>query len=178
MKKIGKFAALFVLVFTLCGILNVKAMSESKLLEKFNATYDINGSKYSLRDGDKVLAKRYLDLYNVSSSDCDYIAGKIDEAVNAMRNSGVKDFSNFSKLPSSLKKTLKQYVLDVAEHTSVKATVKKGAVVIYNPDGTVFAEVNSLVKPTSSAMNVVSMTALFVSVIGGILLVRNVKANA
>ena len=48
MKKIGKFAALFVLVFTLCGILNVKAMSESKLLEKFNATYDINGSKYSL----------------------------------------------------------------------------------------------------------------------------------
>ena len=178
MKRFGKLITLFVLVFTLCGMVNVSAMSESKLLEKLTVTYDINGYKYTLRDGDKVLAKRYLDLYNVSSSDCDYIAGKIDEAVGAMRDSGVTDFSDFSKLPSSLRTKLKQYVFDIADNTKVKATVKKGKVVIFNPDGSVFAEVSGLVKPTFRTMNVIAVVALCVSTIGAVLLVRNVKANA
>ncbi len=178
MKKMKMIAALFVMLVALVGISPVKAMSESELYNKISATYEINGSKYSLSAGDKLIAKRYLDNFEVSASHCDYIAGKIDQAVAEMRKSGVKDFTNFSKLPASLKNTLKGYVLDVAANTSVKASTKKGAIVIYNADGTVFAEITSLVKNTGSTMNVIAVVALSAAVIGAVVLFRNVKANA
>lgn len=178
MKKMKMFAALFVMLFVVIGISPVKAMSESQLYDKFAATYDINGSKYSLTAGDKLLVKRYLDTYDVSSKDCDFIAGKIDQAISEMRKSGVKDLSTFSKYPKSLKDTLKGYVLDIAGNTSVKASTKKGAVVIYNPDGTVFAEITKFIKPTGSTMNVTFVVALSAAVVGAVVLFRNVKANA
>lgn len=178
MKKFGMFAALFLIINIVIGVAGVKAMSESQLLAKFTATYEINGYNFQLTDGDKNLARRYLDLYEVSEKDCDYIAGKIDQAVSEMRKSGVKDFSDFGKLPKSLKNVLKQLVLDVAANTSVKATVKNGKVVIFNPDGTVFAEISKLVKNTSSNLNIIASVALLVTAVGTVLIVRNVKANA
>ena len=174
MKKI--FTIL--LVFTLFLTVGVKAMSESDLLAKLTASYDINGFTFQLSGGDKALAKRYLDENEVSSKDADYIAGKIDEAISLMRKSGAKDFSDFSKLPSSLKSSLKKLVQDVASNTSVKATVTKGKVVIYNADGTVFAEMGKLVKNTGSEFEIIPLVALFVSVVGIVLVYKNVKANA
>ena len=170
------------LVLLLTGVLflatGVKAMSEEDLQAKLIKSYDINGSTYSLSEGDKALVKRYLKQNEVSSKDCDYIAGKVDEAISIMRKSGVKDFSNFSKLPASLKNDLKKLVEDVAANTKVKATTKKGSVVIYNTDGTVFAEITSLVKNTGSNFDIIPTVALFVSVLGIALVVKNIKANA
>lgn len=165
------------LVFTLF-LTGAKAMSESDLLAKLTASYDINGFTFQLSGGDKALAKRYLDENEVSSKDADYIAGKIDEAISLMRKSGAKDFSDFSKLPSSLKSSLKKLVQDVASNTSVKATVTKGKVVIYNADGTVFAEMSKLVKNTGSEFEIIPLVALFVSIIGIVVVYKNVKANA
>ena len=158
MKKI----LITLLVFTLF-LTGVRAMSEGDLLAKLTASYDINGFTFQLSGGDKALAKRYLDENEVSSKDADYIAGKIDEAISLMRKSGAKDFSDFSKLPSSLKSSLKKLVQDVASNTSVKATVTKGKVVIYNADGTVFAEMSKLVKNTGSEFEIIPLVALFVS---------------
>ena len=174
MKKI--LMTLFVCVLFLT--VGVKAMSEKDLLSKFTASYDINGNTFQLSESDKVLAKRYLDENEISSKDCDYIAGKVDEAISLMRKSGVKDFSDFSKLPASLKKDLKKLVQDVASNTSVKATVTKGKVVIYNADGTVFAEMTKLVKNTGSEFQIIPLVALFVSVVGIAIVYKNVKANA
>ena len=173
MKKI----LITLLVFTLF-LTGVRAMSESDLLAKLTASYDINGFTFQLSGGDKALAKRYLDENEVSSKDADYIAGKIDEAISLMRKSGAKDFSDFSKLPSSLKSSLKKLVQDVASNTSVKATVTKGKVVIYNADGTVFAEMSKLVKNTGSEFEIIPLVALFVSIIGIVVVYKNVKANA
>ena len=173
MKKI----LITLLVFTLF-LTGARAMSESDLLAKLTASYDINGFTFQLSGGDKALAKRYLDENEVSSKDADYIAGKIDEAISLMRKSGAKDFSDFSKLPSSLKSSLKKLVQDVASNTSVKATVTKGKVVIYNADGTVFAEMSKLVKNTGSEFEIIPLVALFVSVVGIVLVYKNVKANA
>lgn len=176
MKKI-MFTLLTVLLM-FAGTLNISAMSESDLYAKLSATYDINGYKFSLSDGDKVLAKKYLDSYEVSSEDADYIATKIDEVVSEMRKSGVTDFSDFSKLPSSLKSKLRKLVEDVAANTSVNATVKKGFVVVYSPDGKVFAEIGKLVKDTGLDINIIATLALIVVVVGAVVLVKNVKANA
>lgn len=173
MKKI----LITLLVFTLF-LTGASAMSESDLLAKLTASYDINGFTFQLSGGDKALAKRYLDENEVSSKDADYIAGKIDEAISLMRKSGAKDFSDFSKLPSSLKSSLKKLVQDVASNTSVKATVTKGKVVIYNADGTVFAEMSKLVKNTGSEFQIIPLVALFVSIIGIVVVYKNVKANA
>ena len=173
MKKI----LMTLLVFTLF-LTGAKAMSESDLLAKLTASYDINGFTFQLSGGDKALAKRYLDENELSSKDADYIAGKIDEAISLMRKSGAKDFSDFSKLPSSLKSSLKKLVQDVASNTSVKATVTKGKVVIYNADGTVFAEMSKLVKNTGSEFEIIPLVELFVSIIGIVVVYKNVKANA
>ena len=173
-----KFFVTFLVVNVLLGVLSVSAMSESKLLEKLTAKYDINGTTFQLSSSDKVLAERYLNQNEVSSKDADYIASKIDEAIALMKDSGVKDFTNFSKLPASLKNKLKKLVQDVASNTSVKATVSKGTIVIYNQDGTVFAEVGGLVKNTGSSLNIVVPAAILVVALGTVLLVKNVKANA
>ncbi|MBR3229955.1 MAG: hypothetical protein IKF91_03915 [Bacilli bacterium] len=165
------------LVFTLF-LTGASAMSESDLLAKLTTSYDINGYTFQLSGGDKALAKRYLDENELSSKDADYIAGKIDEAISLMRKSGAKDFSDFGKLPSSLKSSLKKLVQDVASNTSVKATVTKGKVVIYNADGTVFAEISKLVKNTGSEFEIIPLVALFVSIIGIVVVYKNVKANA
>lgn len=176
MKKV--MLTIFAAILLVTGMVGASAMSESDLYAKFSATYNINGYNYSLSDGDKVLAKKYLDTYEVSSKDADYIAGKIDEAVAAMRNSGVKDFSDFGKLPLSLRQTLKKLVEDVAANTKVKATVTKGTVIIFNPDGTKFAEIGKLVKNTGLNMSIIASLALVVVVAGAVVLVKNVKANA
>ena len=64
-----KFLITFLVVNVLLGVLGVSAMSESKLLEKLTAKYDINGTTFQLSESNKVLAKRYLDQNEVSSSD-------------------------------------------------------------------------------------------------------------
>lgn len=176
MKKI--MMTLFTIVLLFVCSANVSAMSESDLYAKLTATYNINGYNFTISAGDKVLAKKYLDAYEVSSKDADYIAGKIDEAVSAMRNSGVNDFSDFSKLPKSLKDTLRKLVEDIAANTSVKATVKKGKVVIFNPDGTVFAEITKTVKNTGMNMSIIVSLALVVVIAGAIILIKNAKVNA
>lgn len=174
MKKL-LLITLTCLLFVATG---VKAMSEEDLLAKLTKSYDINGYTFTLSEDDKALAKRYLKENEVSSADADYIAKKVDEAISLMKNSGVKDFSDFSKLPTSLKENLKSLVEDIASNTSVKATVKKGSVVIYNADGTVFAEMTKLVKNTGSYENIIPTVALFVSVLGIAIVVKNIKANA
>ena len=174
MKKV-LFGMVICLLFM---TVSVKAMSESKLLEKLTAKYDINGVTFQLSESDKVLAKRYLDQNEVSSSDADYISSKIDEAIATMRQSGVKDFADFTKMPASLKTKLKRLVQDVASETSVKATVTKDTVVIYNNDGSVFAEIDGLVKNTGSKINFIIPTAILVVVAGAFVLVKNIKANA
>lgn len=156
-----------------------------------------------MTDGAKVLAERYLNQNPVSSTDADYIAGKIDEAVAAMRNSGVSDFSDLSKLPASLKATLKQLVQDIAANTSVKATVINGRVIIYNADGSKFAELsgfevennsgnnsgsssssnksgisNSVVKNTGANVDIVAASALLITALGSAFVVKNIKENA
>lgn len=176
MKKL--FITIFTVTLLLVGISNAKAMSESELLKKFTASYNINGYQYQLSEGDKVLVKRYLDSYDVSSKDADYISSKIDQAISAMRNSGLTDFSSFSKFPSSLKRILKGYVEDIASNTSIKASLSKGTVIIYAPDGTVFAEISKIIKNTGSSLNVIVSAAILITIVGAIVLVKNVKTNA
>lgn len=158
------------------GMTSVSAMSESELKSKLTATYTINGESVSLSSSQKALVKRYLDKEEVSSTDADYIAAKVDEAIAILNNSGEKA-KNFKNLSATTKNKLKALVSDVSANTSVKATVTDGAIVIYTSDGKVFAEVSSVVKQTG-ANYTVAVVASIITILGAALvLVEAKRAN-
>ena len=174
MKKlffVSLLAALFV------GTANVNAMTESDLRKKFDETVTINGNKYAVSAGDKKLVDDYLAKYELSSDDCDYIAGKIDEAKSILTADGNEDLT---KLSESAKNKLKKLVSDVSANTSVKATVTSGSVIILNSDGSTFAEVSGLVKQTgteNSNIAIIAGVAFIITLVGACLVVKQVKNN-
>ena len=69
-----------------------------------------------------------------------------------------------------IKSELVSLVEDISAHTSVKATVKNGKLVINRPDGKgVFAEFDKLVKQTGNETNTIAIIAgvSFVIVLAG-----------
>ena len=158
------------------GIANVNAMTESELQSKLTSTYTINGNKVSLTSSEKALVERYLKAEDISSTDADYIASKIDEAINILKNSG-EDVSNFKKLSASTKDKLKALVSDVSANTSVKATVVGGEVRIYDSNGKLFAEISSLVKQTGASYTVAVIASIITILGAALVLVEAKRAN-
>ena len=174
MKKVLVFIfALFI------SITSVSAMSEAKLKEKLTATYKVNGSTFKATDAQKTAMEQYLNQYDISSSDADYIAGKVDEAFNILKNSGKKSFYDMTKAD---KDKIVALVSDVATHTSVKAAIVKNNLVVYKQGSSeIFYEtpinpVNGDIVQTSRGLTVVF--AGIISAIGIAIALKKVKANA
>ena len=172
MKKLI-FSIFMVFVFAI----SVNAMTEDELYAKFEQTISLNGSTYSLSSSDLNLAKQYLRQNDLTDADCDYIAGKIDEAITIIKGEGNANFKNYSQ---TAKNKLKALVEDVDQNTSIHATVTNGSVVVYNTDGvTKFAEVDHLVKQTGVETNTALIVVLSFIVVsaGACFVVRQVKQN-
>ena len=174
MKKI---VLLFVALFI--GMLSVNAMTESELEEKLTKGYTANGVTFQATDSQKVELKRYLDQYDVSSADCDYIASKLDEAIAIVKASGVKDLYKLSRAD---KDKIIALLADVSANTSVKAAIVKGYLVVYVPDtNEVFSKdqifpKNGDIAQTSSGLTIA--IAGVISVLGVAVALRKLKANA
>ncbi len=165
MKKLVLGFLAVVMLFAI--VPSVNAMTEEQLKEKMEKTYNINGTDFKISNDMKVMLERYLDEYNVTSNDADYISNKIDEAINILKKYGTADVN---KLPAAAKSELVSLVEDISAHTSVKATVKNGKLVINRPDGKgVFAEFDKLVKQTGNETNTIAIIAgvSFVIVLAG-----------
>ena len=134
MKKIRNIVCLFVAML-LVGTLNVNAMSKDELKAKLTKAYTINGTTFQATSDQKVEIERYLSQNNVSESDADYIASKIDEAVAIIERG---DATSFEKLTKAEKNEIKALLTEVSNNTSVKVTAVKNGVKVYNLDGTVF----------------------------------------
>ena len=178
MKKVYVVFALVVSLFV--GIKSASAMTEAQLKEKMFQTFTINGHEFKITDSTKVLVERYLDSYDVSEADCQYIADRIDEAINIIKASGKSKIDDLTK---TQKNQLKALVEKVSANTSVKATVTKGSVVVYKPDSTnnaVFAEVTDPIKQTGLETSPVAMMAsvsFLITLAGACLVVRQVKES-
>ena len=178
MKKALVFLfALFV------GTVSVNAMSESKLIEKLSQEIKVNGATYKISDSQKTALEQYLNQYDISSSDADFIAEKFDAAFDVLKNSGKKRFYDMTKAE---KQKVKDLVIEVANSTDVDATIIKDNLVVYKPGTTdIFYEtpinpVNGDIVQTSRGLTVA--IAGIVSAIGiviALLVVKNkAKANA
>ena len=162
---------LFLMVIGVVALVstNVSAMSESELQAKLTKEYTINGASFKLDSSYVTQLERYLKENEISESDADYIASKIDEAVKIVEAGKA---TTIKELTKSEKDKLKALAADVSDKTEVKVTVEKGAVVtVYNTDGTVFTKVSDPIKYTND--NTVAIIALgALAVLGGIVLVK------
>ena len=163
MKKI--LVTLFTLA-TFFGIVNVKAMSESDLRTKMANGYvvdetSVKPSEYQLSEID-----RYLNKYEVSEEDCDFIASKMDEIYELAKADKAK---SFTELSSASKTKAVSIVAEISSKTSVKASLtKNGILTIYESDGkNVFAQIidKHMVKQTGSN-NIIFVALSIVSVFG------------
>ena len=174
MKKLSYvlIAALFFV-----GLVRVDAMSESELKDALTQTITINGTEVHVDDATKAAIERYLNQYDVSSSDADYINERINTAISILKSEGQTDFK---KLSSSAKSRLKELVVEISKNTSVNATVTNGSVVILDADGDTFFEVDHLVKQTGSNTTLTAMVAgisVLIVAAGACLVVKQVKEN-
>ena len=159
------------------GITGVNAMSESELQNVLTKPYVINGVTYQATTSEKAQIERYLAQNNVSEEDADYIAKKVNEAVEIITKSGVK-VANLSELPTNVKNQLKSLATDITANTDIKLTVNKGSITVYNIDGTVFGEITSvLIKQTDNSVAIIASIALIVTVVGAFMVVRQVKSK-
>ncbi|MBQ9023917.1 MAG: hypothetical protein IJ105_01695 [Bacilli bacterium] len=174
MKKLLVF--LFV---AFISITSVSAMSEDELKTKLTDTYKVNGATYKASDSQKTAIKQYLNQYEVSSSDADYIVSKLNEALDILKNSGKTRFYDMTK---SDKNKIIALVSDVATNTSVKVAIVKGNLVVYKPGTSdIFYEtpinpVNGDIVQTSRGLTVA--IAGVISAIGIAIALRKVKVNA
>ena len=172
-----KLSYLLLAVFLFVGVLKVDALSEEKLKEALTQTIDINSSKWSVDSSTKVAIERYLNQYDVSEAHADYINERINTAISIIKSEGQTDFS---KLSASAKQRLRDLVVEISDHTSVKATVTNGSVVVLTPNGETFYEVDHLVKQTGSSMTttaIVTAVSFVIVAAGACLVVKQVKEN-
>lgn len=125
MKKFLVLILLFIV-----GIVNVKAISESELFDKLTKSYSVNGVTFQATDEQRVLIERYLDQYEVSSADADYIVSKLEEVFDVLRKSGKTSFYDLS---ASEKRKIISLVADVAANTSIDCAIVDGNLVVYVP---------------------------------------------
>lgn len=171
---------LLVLVFALfISMTSVSAMSETQLKTKLTESKTINGVTFKASDSQKTAIEQYLNQYEVSSSDADYIVSKLNEAFNVLKASGK---TSFYKMNKSDKNKIISLVSDVATNTSVKVAIVKGNLVVYKP-GTneIFYEtpinpVNGDIVQTSRGLTIA--IAGIISVIGIAIALKKVKVNA
>ena len=174
MKKLG---ILLFVVLLFVGVVKVNAMSESDLKDALTQTITIDGVKVHVDDATKTAIERYLNQYEVSSADADYINERINTAISILKSEGQTDFK---KLSTSAKNKLKALVVEISENTSVKATVTEGTVVVLDASGDPFFEVDHLVKQTGSTTTLTAMVAgvsLLIVAAGAWLVVKQVKEN-
>ena len=72
------------------------AITKQELEDKIGQKYVINGSEFKVSADNMVLLERYLDSYDISEADADYIASKVDEAVAIIKTSGATSIDDLS----------------------------------------------------------------------------------
>lgn len=173
MKKLSLFVIIMVVFF---GFMGVEAKTEEELKKILTQTIEVGKTKYSLSDEDKVLVERYLEQNEVSSDDADFIALRVDKAIEIIKKEGNVEFKKFSQ---ATKNKLKALVTEISENTSVNATLTKDSLIVYNEDGSK-VEVTRLVKQTGSETSKIAMLAglsILIVAVGTCLVIKQVRTG-
>ena len=162
-------------VFAFGSLVNVNAMTEESLKEKLTQAYTINGEVVQANDSQVVEIERYLNKYEISSEDADYIAAKIDETVKIAQDAKA---SSFTELTTSERNQIIALIIDISNKTSVKVTLANdGKLTVYEEDGktpfTVITDKDNGIKQTDSNKMFI-VVASIISVFGVVFVARKV----
>ncbi len=169
MKKI----LILLLILSLGCMQSINAMTKEQFTEKLSQTYNINGYEFKASKDHLVQLERYLNQNELSESDMDYISEKFDEAIEILKSEPIR---SIEEVTISQKSKLIPIVNDISSKTSVKATVSKNTIIIYNLDGTEFTRVTFLVKQTGRG-NIYVMGSLGIVLLGFWTMIRKKKEN-
>ncbi len=169
------FALLCVALF---GLTKVNAMSVDELKEVLTKSYEINGVTFQITNAQKNSLEQYLtNNPGITESDADYIASKVEEAIDILEKAGVKSVDDLSR---STKDELKALITDVSNNTAIKATPNNdGTVTVYNLDNTVFDKITVTGDSEYTDSTIVISLASAIALCGIVVIAKNSKkANA
>lgn len=174
MKK-SLLMVLLLAVISLAGITNVYAMTEDELRAKGNQTFDINGTPADIPASYIKLFNDYLDTFEVSEADCEYIAGQIDYLYGV---AVAKNITNVVDLRKKAYAEVREVAANVTANTKATVTVNGNGVVTvsrYDDPSKVFAKIegNTVAKNTGS-VNLLYVAGI-ITLLGAGLLVYRVK---
>ena len=156
------------------------AMTESELKDKITKAYVIDGEEVKITASQITELERYLNKYDLSSDDCDFISAKIDEAIAIAQAGKAK---SFTELTSEEVAKMIAIVSEVNDKTSVKANLTKGGkLTIYEQDGstpfTIITDKDNGIKDTNNNYFII-VIASAISLLGVIVITKKVSgANA
>ncbi len=170
-----KKSFLIALVATLfMSVTNVSAMTKDELKTKLTKEYTINGATFKASASDVAQIERYLEQNDISEADADKIAAKVDEAVSVIEAGNA---TKLEDLTQSEKDSLVQLISDISNTTSVKVTVNKGVITVYNIDGTEFTKITDMIKQTGANYTIVIIAGV-ISILGFLVIANKMKENA
>ncbi len=172
MKK--KICLVIIALIALFTTKNVFAMTEAELTAKVKATYDINGHQLKVPTKYVNLYDDYVSEFELSSSDCQYIADQIDMLVEAARRNGV---TSIKEIETKCAEELRKACANVSANTGVKATIlADGRVSVskYNNPNEVFAIVGVHIATNTGSTGLVYVAGL-ITLLGASLLVYKIK---
>ncbi len=172
MKK--KIFLVIVAILALFTTKNVFAMSEAELTAKVKATYDINGHQLKVPTKYVNLYEDYVDQYELTSEDCQYIADQIDMIVAAAKKNGV---TSVKELQTKCAEELRTACANVSANTGVKATIlADGRVSVskYNNPNEIFAIIGVNIATNTGSASLVFIAGI-ITLIGASLLVYKIK---
>lgn len=171
MKK-GFLVALVVTL--MMSVTNVSAMTKDELKTKLTKEYTINGATFKASASDVAQIERYLEQNNVSEADADKISAKVDEAVSIIEAGNA---TKLEELTTTEKDKLIGLLSDISNTTSVKVTVNKGVITVYNIDGTEFTKITDMIKQTGANYTIVIIAGV-ISILGFLVIANKMKKNA
>ena len=185
MKKLS--AIFFALLLVFAFVCHVEAKTEQDLIDELSKSVELsNGKEYKLESDDLNAAKQYLNKYELTSTEVDYILEQIEAAKKIIKK---EDTGVYAKFSTENQKALKKLVENVAKYTTVDAEAKNGNVIVYNTDENgnrlePFHKSDKLVTSgrlaqtgSSNTMTILASISLLIVLIGTVLVAKEIKTN-
>ncbi len=165
------FAVLLVVV-AFMGIANVYAMSEEDLKTKVSGTFNVNGVNLTIPSSYIKQLGDYLDEFEVSEEDCQYVSDQVDILLNAAKTKGVKSRDDFRK---KCQEEIKTACANVSANTKIKATILSDGSVSISKYGSneEYTRLLNVIQNTGSAK--ILLIAGIISALGACLLVFKLR---
>ena len=183
MKKV--MMGVLALVFALALTTNVNAMTETELKNHISAGKTVNGKNYNISQSALNQINQFLTNNKLSSSECDTLAAKYDEAFNIAKDSGAKSYDEFIKNNLSKAVSVANEVADAVKSIKSITVSKDGNISIVDANDksySVVDPVNEVGKGGAPIRNTGNLEVLYatlgISVLGVLLFANKVrKAN-